>query len=144
VIDASNSPVAEAYGVGYGQKWFLKVLLARFCFVCCLNISITSHSTLSLLIVSLRLWFHSFQTSTLKKQSLCHRPCLLCIKHCSHLKSRTDRGFYTASRHRAIPCVAAVQCNAYGKFQCESGDSGAVPCRAAVWKNVWSGACGPL
>ena len=27
--------------------------------------------------------------------------------------------------------VASVQCNEYGKFQCESSDSGAVPCRAA-------------
>jgi len=37
------------------------------------------------------------------------------------------RFFHTSLMHRG----AAVQCNAFGKFQCESGDGGSVPCCAA-------------
>jgi len=41
-------------------------------------------------------------------------------------------------RRRQVPCIAAVQCSTYGKFQCESGecDGEAAPCRAAPRRTV--------
>jgi len=42
--------------------------------------------------------------------------------------------------HRCVPLRAvAPQYNAYGKFSCESGDGGAVRCRAATARNGSAG-----
>jgi len=55
-------------------------------------------------------------------------------QHATWLKVLSHRIRHGTARHGASPYpphVAAVQCNVYGKFQCESGNNEAVPCRTA-------------